>query len=61
MAKTIIKSDKESCKTNTPKVKRGTKLTQKAILAELKQGLTEAALISRGEMEGISLSHLWND
>ena len=28
---------------------------------ELKQGLTEAILISRGEMEGIPLSELWDE
>jgi len=29
--------------------------------AELKQGLTEAVLISRGEMDGIPLSELWDE
>jgi len=29
--------------------------------AELKQGLTEAILISRGEMDGIPLSDLWDE
>lgn len=29
--------------------------------AELKQGLTEAILISRGEMDGIPLSELWDE
>ncbi|HEY5327728.1 MAG TPA: hypothetical protein VIJ27_12065 [Mucilaginibacter sp.] len=30
-------------------------------LASLKQGLTEAILISRGEMEGTPLSKLWDE
>ncbi len=34
---------------------------KKAQMAELKQGLTEAILISRGEMKGTPLSELWDE
>jgi hypothetical protein len=34
---------------------------KRAQLASLKQGLTEAILISRGEMGGTPLSKLWDD
>lgn len=37
-----------------------TKLKEKQ-KAELKQGFTEAILISRGEMDGIPLSELWDE
>lgn len=35
--------------------------TKRAQLASLKQGLKEAILISRGEMEGTPIAQLWDE
>lgn len=66
---TIEIPDKEVKEISTYVKRKGGKVIEKisraavkkAQLASLKQGLTEAILISRGEMEGTPLSKLWNE
>jgi hypothetical protein len=66
---TIEVPDKEVKEISTFVKQNGGKVVEKisaaaikrSQLASLKQGLTEAILISRGEMEGTSLSQLWNE
>jgi len=67
MSTLSVRSEGEIQKTS--KVKNKKVVTAKASsaelkkrqLAELKQGLTEAVLISRGEIEGTPLSELWDE
>jgi hypothetical protein len=63
-----VHSDREVRKVSKSKNKKTDKTAAESLtelkktqLAELKQGLTEAILISRGEMEGIPLSELWDE
>ncbi len=48
-------------KLNTNYSRRAVSLTKKSQIASLKQGLTEAMLISRGEMQAIPFSQLWDE
>jgi hypothetical protein len=65
---TIEVPDKEVKEISTFVKQKGGKVVEKistaaikrSQLESLKQGLTEAILISRGEMEGTSLLQLWN-
>jgi len=66
---TIEIPDKEVKEISTFVKQKGGKVVEKisaravkrAQLASLKQGLTEAMLISQGEMEGTPLSKLWDE
>jgi hypothetical protein len=69
MSTISVRSDREVRKAPNPKNKKVGKVVvepsitelKKTQQAELKHGLTEAILISRGEMEGIPLSELWDE
>ncbi|HEY8782052.1 MAG TPA: hypothetical protein VIM16_10580 [Mucilaginibacter sp.] len=67
---TIEIPDKEVKEISTFVKQKGGKVVEKisvaavikrSQLASLKQGLTEAILISRGEIEGTPLSQLWDE
>jgi hypothetical protein len=66
---TIEVPDKEVKEISTYVKQKGGKVVEtisvaavkRSQLASLKQGLTEAIMISRGEMEGTLLSKLWDE
>jgi len=57
----IIKTAKREKKIEKPNEKLSPSKLKERQQEEFKQGLKEAILISRGEMEGIPLSELWNE